>query len=147
MVLISIIPIFRERSDFYKKYAKYSIPDMLRLHEFSVFENEIDDEDIVYIEQYKQMLMTKGIDNVPIYFKKEFVAEFPLEHTSFFAEGYYRRKPTGEKMYNSYSYYFYKGGYHSHKGVKRGIVYAERVNKLIFLSVFEKNFYSLKEDV
>ncbi|HAQ5019889.1 TPA: hypothetical protein IXT79_001088 [Enterococcus faecium] len=139
MVLMPIVPIFRERSDFYKKYGKYSIPDMLRLHGFSVFENEIDDEDIVYIEQYKQFLMTKGIIDAPIYFKKEFVAEFPLEHTRLFAEGYYRRKPTGEKMYNSYSYYFYTGGYYSHKGVTRKRIYAERVNKITFLKIFEEH--------
>lgn len=136
---MSIVPIFREKSDFYKKYAKYSIPDMLRLHGFNVFENAIDDEDIVHIEQYKQFLMTKGIVDVPIYFKKEFVAEFLLKYNSIFVEGYYRRRPTGEKMYNSYSYYFYAGGYHSHKGVIGKRIYAERVNKITFLKIFEEH--------
>ncbi|WP_230322404.1 hypothetical protein [Enterococcus gallinarum] len=135
---VSIVPIFRERSDFYKKYAKYSIPDMLRLHGFSVFENEIDDEDIVYIEKTKAFLMSKGIVDVPIYFKNEFFAEFPLKYTNVVIEGFYRRKPTGEKMYRSYSYNFYRESFRSYKGEIGKRNYAEGVNKITLLRIFEE---------
>lgn len=138
------MPIFREKSEFYKKYARYSVPEMLRLHGFSVSINPIDDEDIVLIEKTKAFLMSKGIVDVPIYFKQEFIAEYPLEHTSLIVEGHYQRMPTGEKRYNSYSYSLYKASYQSHLGTIANRMYAERVNKIVFLNTFEKNLYLIE---
>lgn len=132
------MPIFREKSEFYKKYARYSVPEMLRLHGFSVSINPIDDEDIVHIEKTKVFLMSKGIVDESLYFKQEFFAEYPLDNTGLIVEGYYKRIPTGEKMYNSYSYSFYKASYQSHLGTVANRMYAERVNKIVFLNTFEK---------
>ncbi|WP_270660359.1 hypothetical protein [Enterococcus thailandicus] len=134
----NIMPVFREKSNFYKKYARYSVPEMLRMHGFSVSINPIDDEDIVHIEKTKVFLMSKGIVDEPLYFKQEFFAEYPLENTSLIVEGYYKRIPTGEKMYNSYSYSLYKASYQSHLGTVANRMYAERVNKIVFLNTFEK---------
>lgn len=134
----NIMPVFREKSEFYKKYARYSVPEMLRLHGFSVSINSIDDEDIVHIEKTKAFLMSKGIVDEPLYFKQEFFAEYPLENTSLIVEGYYKRIPTGEKMYNSYSYSLYKASYQSHLGTVANRMYAERLNKIVFLNTFEK---------
>lgn len=41
---------------------------------FSVSEVPIDDEDIVYMEQYKECLLNKGIVEERVPFKREFVA-------------------------------------------------------------------------
>jgi hypothetical protein len=133
------MPIFLERSEFYKKYSRISIADMLGLHGFMVNVSSVDDEDIVYMEQTKQFLLEKGIvvENVP--FKQEFVAEYPLSQiTSVYAEGRYKRKHTGEKMYGSYYYYFYKKGFLPKGGIVNQRIYADGVNKLEFLNVFEK---------
>ena len=98
-----MLPVFKPHSDFYKNYSKRSVPDLLREHGFSVVENAIDDEDIVYIEQYKEYLMGMGIVNVTIPFRKEFIGEYPLSaNKSIFVQGHYLRLPTGEKMYSSY---------------------------------------------
>lgn len=137
------MPVFREKSEFYKKYARYSVPEMLRLHEFSVTINPIDDEDIVHIEKTKAFLMSKGIVGEPLYFKQEFFAEYPLEHTCLVVEGYYQRMPTGEKRYNSYSYSFYKASYQSHLGTVANRMYAERVNKITFLEELERYLFLL----
>lgn len=139
----NIMPVFREKSEFYKKYARYSVPEMLRLHEFSVTINPIDDEDIVHIEKTKAFLMSKGIVGEPLYFKQEFFAEYPLEHTCLVVEGYYQRMPTGEKRYNSYSYSFYKASYQSHLGTVANRMYAERVNKITFLEELERYLFLL----
>lgn len=139
----NIIPIFLERTKFYKKYAKLSVPEMLEIHGFDVIENEMDDEDIVYLERRKEFLMSRGIVDVPMYFKKEFVAEYPIKETKLIAEGCYLRKPSGEKMYGTYSYYFYKEGYRSYKGYIGKRVYADRVDKIVFLKMFEENFEDL----
>lgn len=140
----NIMPVFREKSEFYKKYARYSVPEMLRLHGFSVSINSIDDEDIVHIEKTKAFLMSKGIVGEPLYFKQEFFAEYPLEHTCLIVEGYYQRMPTGEKRYNSYSYSFYKASYQSHLGTVANRMYAERVNKIVFLNTFEKKLHLIE---
>ena len=140
----NIMPVFREKSEFYKKYARYSVPEMLKIYEFNVNENPIDDEDIVHIEKTKAFLMSKGIVDVPIYFKQEFIAEYPLENTSLIVEGYYQRMPTGEKRYNSYSYSLYKASYQSHLGTVANRMYAERVNKVTFLNTFEKNLHLIE---
>ena len=139
----NIIPIFLEGTKFYKKYAKLSVPEILEIHGFDVIENEMDDEDIVYLERRKEFLMSRGIVDVPMYFKKEFVAEYPIKETKLIAEGCYLRKPSGEKMYGTYSYYFYKEGYRSYKGYIGKRVYADRVNKIVFLKMFEENFEDL----
>ncbi|EGP4752004.1 hypothetical protein F6353_002166, partial [Enterococcus faecium] len=115
----------------------------LEIHGFDVIENEMDDEDIVYLERRKEFLMSRGIVDVPMYFKKEFVAEYPIKETKLIAEGCYLRKPSGEKMYGTYSYYFYKEGYRSYKGYIGKRVYADRVNKIVFLKMFEENFEDL----
>nr|WP_241546202.1 hypothetical protein [Enterococcus villorum] len=139
----NIMPIFLERTKFYKKYVKLSVPEILEIHGFDVIENEMDDEDIVYLERRKEFLMSRGIVDVPMYFKKEFVAEYPIKETKLIAEGCYLRKPSGEKMYGTYSYYFYKEGYRSYKGYIGKRVYADRVNKIVFLKMFEENFEDL----
>lgn len=114
---------------------------MLREHGFSVVENAIDDEDIVYIEQYKEYLMGMGIVNVTIPFRKEFIGEYPLSaNKSIFVQGHYLRLPTGEKMYSSYYYTFYS--WYKRTGEK--YFYLERADKSKLLKYFEKYLQAMR---
>lgn len=136
--------IFDMRSDFYKKYSKKSIPYMLKKYYFSVTEAEVDDEDIVYMEEYKQYLLTMGIVEEQVPFKKEFIAEYAFsKSSSLIVEGYYLRKPTGEKMYTSYYYTVYRKGYVKKKGDIGITIYLEKATKQRFLKWFERylNYY------
>ena len=101
-------PPVKEKSVFYQRYSRVSTISMLMDLGFSVSEAQIDNEDIVYMEQYKEFLLNKGIVEEKVPFKREFVAEYPLSKMRrLFVEGYYLRKPSGEKMYGSYYYDFY----------------------------------------
>ncbi|HAP5732879.1 TPA: hypothetical protein IU259_001046 [Enterococcus faecalis] len=136
-----LLPVFNPHSDFYKHYSKRSVPDLLREHGFSVVENAIDDEDIVYIEQYKEYLMGMGIVNVTIPFRKEFIGEYPLSaNKSIFVQGHYLRLPTGEKMYSSYYYTFYS--WYKRTGEK--YFYLERADKSKLLKYFEKYLQAMR---
>ncbi|WP_206911600.1 hypothetical protein IGL98_000957 [Enterococcus sp. DIV0840] len=143
----NIMPVFREQSDFFKKYSKRSVVEMLSLHGFVVNETTIDDEDIVHFEDHKKFVFENiGIDDISFNVKREFVAEYPLTAiTSVFVEGRYIRKPTGEKMYSSYYYYFYKSGYLPNGATINGRVYADRVIKSVFLRTFEKQLLMFSE--
>lgn len=136
----NIVPILKEKSEFFKKYSQCSVVEMLELHGFMVNETLIDDEDIVHFEDHKKFIFENiGIDHIPFNVKQEFVAEYPLSAiTSVFVEGRYIRKITGEKMYGSYYYYFYKSGYLPNGGTINGRVYTDRVTKSVFLKTFEK---------
>lgn len=57
----NIMPIFLERTKFYKKYVKLSVPEILEIHGFDVIENEMDDEDIVYLERRKECVLRRCI--------------------------------------------------------------------------------------
>lgn len=137
-------PPVKEKSVFYQKYSKVSTIFMLMDLGFSVSEVPIDDEDIVYMEQYKGFLLGKGIVEERVPFKREFVAEYRLgKMRRLFVEGYYLRKPSGEKMYGSYYYVFYIEEY---SGTK---VYCTKATKSFFLHVFEEKIkkinYRLEE--
>ncbi|EAK8385893.1 hypothetical protein CIC46_10120 [Listeria monocytogenes] len=144
----NIMPIFREHSKFYQKYSKVPVPEMLRLHGFIVDEIPIDEEDIVYFEKHKQFILENiGLSDIPFNVKKEFSAEFSLSAiTSVFVEGRYTRTPTGEKMYSSYFYYFYKEGFLSSGYKVNRRTYADRVTKSMFLKTFEKQIVMFKKE-
>ena len=135
-----ITPILKIRSDFYKKYNKMSVADMLREHHFMVHEIPIDDEDIVHFEEHKKFILENiGISDIPFNVKQEFVAEYQLSTiTSIFVEGRYIRKATGEKMYESYFYTFYKEGFLLNGRKVNRRTYAEQVTRFAFLKIFEK---------
>ncbi|MEB7428447.1 hypothetical protein NGC25_14390 [Enterococcus faecalis] len=130
----------KEKSAFYQRYSRVSTTSMLMDLGFSVSEVEIDNEDIVYMEQYKEFLLNKGIVEEKVPFRREFVAEYRLSKTrSLFVEGYYLRKPTGEKMYGSYYYVFYMEEY---SGTK---VYCTKATKSFFLYIFEEKIKRIKK--
>ncbi|HDT8121776.1 TPA: hypothetical protein RD677_003033, partial [Enterococcus faecalis] len=83
-----IMPMFRERSEFYKKHSKMLIQDMLKEYDFFVEEEHYTQEDFNEISTRKKELMAMGITNVPINLKREFLAEFSLtKSTSIFVKG------------------------------------------------------------
>ena len=53
-------PPVKEKSVFYQRYSRVSTISMLMDLGFSVSEAQIDNEDIVYMEQYKEFLLNKG---------------------------------------------------------------------------------------
>ena len=69
-------PPVKEKSVFYQRYSRVSTISMLMDLGFSVSEAQIDNEDIVYMEQYKEFLLNKGIVEEKVPFKREFVAEY-----------------------------------------------------------------------
>lgn len=71
-----IMPIFRERSEFYKKYSKMLIQDMLKEYDFFVEEEHYTQEDFNEIGTRKKELMAMGITNVPINLKENFSQNF-----------------------------------------------------------------------
>lgn len=54
-------PPVKEKSAFYQLYSRVSTVSMLMDLGFSVSETQIDNEDIVYIEQYKEFLLGKEL--------------------------------------------------------------------------------------
>lgn len=141
----NIVPVFREPSEFYKKYSKVPLVELLEFYGFIVDETPIDDEDIVYIEQYKEFLLNKGIvvDSVP--FKKEFFAEYSLsKYTSIIVEGKYDRKLTGEKSYGFYAISFYKEIKNLWLGTTRKQMFVRTFTKREFLKDFECHFAKKK---
>ena len=71
-------PPVKEKSVFYQHHSRVSTISMLMDLGFSVSESQIDNEDVVYMEQYKAFLLNKGIVEERVPFKREFVAEYPL---------------------------------------------------------------------
>lgn len=145
----NIMPILKPRSEFYKKYGQMSVVEMLKDYGFIVDETPIDDEDIVHFEEHKKFILENiGLSDIPFNVKKEFSAEYALSAiTSVFVEGRYTRTPTGEKMYGSYFYFFYKEGF-SPSGYKvNRRTYAEQVNRLTFLKTFEKQSIMFKKEI
>lgn len=143
-----ILPPARKRSEFFEKYWRLPAVDMLIDYGFMIHETPIDDEDIVHFEDHKKMIMENiGLSGIDFNVKQEFIAEYQLTPiTSFFVEGRYLRKPTGEKIYTSYYYYFYKKGYLPNGGSINSRVYAERVSKLVLLKTFEKQSLIFKKE-
>lgn len=141
MVEQSKCSLAKEKSAFYQKYSKVPTIFMLMDLGFIVSEAPIDDEDIVYMEEYKKFLLDdKGIVEEKVPFRREFVAEYSLSKTrSLFVEGYYLRKPSGEKMYGSYYYVFYMEEY---SGTK---VYCTKATKSFFLYIFEEKIKRIKK--
>ncbi|MBM7688437.1 hypothetical protein BCR24_06595 [Enterococcus ureilyticus] len=144
----NIMPILKPRSEFYKKYGPIPVVKMLKDYGFIVDETPIDDEDIVHFEDHKKMIQERiGLSDVPFNVKKEFSAEYSLSAiTSVFVEGRYTRTLTGEKMYGSYFYYFYKEGFLSSGRKVNGRIYADRVTRLTFLRTFEKQAIMFKKN-
>lgn len=143
----NIMPILKPRSEFYTKYSQVSVVEMLKDYGFIVHETPIDDEDIVHFEDHKKLIQERiGLSDIPFNVKKEFSAEYSLSAiTSVFVEGRYTRTPTGEKMYGSYFFYFYKEGFLlSGRKVNRR-TYADRVTRLTFLRTFEKQSVMFKK--
>lgn len=142
----NIMPIVKPRSEFYKKYGQVPVVEMLKAYGFIVDEMPIDDEDIVHFEDHKKLIQERiGLSNIPFNVKKEFSAEYPLTAiTSVFVEGRYTRKLTGEKMYESYFYYFYKEGFLPSGMKVNRRTYADRVTKLTLLKTFEKQAIMFK---
>ena len=133
-------PSVKEKSVFYQRYSRVSTISMLMDLGFSVSEAQIDNEDIVYMEQYKEFLLNKGIVEEKVPFKREFVAEYPLSKMRrLFVEGYYLRKPSGEKMYGSYYYDFY---FKEYSGMG---IYCTKATKSLFLHVFEQRIRKIKK--
>lgn len=134
------LPPRREQSVFYKTYHCVPAFTMLQDFGFQITETPIDDEDIVYMEQYKEFLLTMGIVEERVPFRREFVAEYPVSSTtSLCVEGYYLRKPTGEKMFTSYYYDYYFRGY---RGIQE---YCQKATKSTFLHVFEKKLKQIRK--
>jgi hypothetical protein len=143
-----IMPMFRERSEFYKKYSKMLIQDMLKEYDFFVEEEHYTQEDFNEISTRKKELMAMGITNVPINLKREFLAEFSLtKSTSIFVKGEYLRKPSGEKMYSSYYYTYYKEIKNLYLGTTRTIMLVRTANKSTLLNDFEHSFCGKKRDL
>ncbi|WP_289864161.1 hypothetical protein [Enterococcus faecalis] len=117
------------------------IQDMLKEYGFFVEEECYTQEDFNEIGTRKQELMAMGITNVPINLKREFIAEFSLtKSTSIFVKGQYLRKPSGEKMYSSYYYTYYKEIKNLYFGTKRTITIVRTANKRTLLNDFEHSF-------
>lgn len=136
-----IMPNYRERSEFYKKYSKMLIQDMLKEYDFFVEEEHYTQEDFNEIDKRKKELMVMGITNVPIDLKREFLAEFSLtKSTSIFVKGEYLRKPSGEKMYSSYYYTYYKEIKNLYRGTTRTLMLVRTANKVTLLNDFEHSF-------
>jgi len=131
------MPIWREPSEFYKKYAPLPIPEMLRLHGFVVDETPMRKEDFVYMEEYKCFLLSRGINVDEVYVKKEFSAIYVLHGTNLEAEGHYTRNPNGEKMYTSYYYSLYLHSFVPDEGWKQQI-FVNKGIKRVFLQKFEE---------
>lgn len=133
-------PPVKEKSAFYQLYSRVSTVSMLMDLGFSVSETQIDNEDIVYIEQYKEFLLGKGIVEEKVPFRREFIAIYPLSKTRrLVVEGYYLRKPSGEKMYGSYYYDFYSEEY---SGM---LIHCTKATKSFFLHVFEQRIGRIKK--
>lgn len=140
-----IMPVFREKSEFYKKYANMLIQDVLKEFDFEVEETHYSQEDFDEIAQRKRELMAMGIVEVPINLKREFIAEYSLsKSTSIFVTGEYLRKPSGEKMYTSYYYTFYKEIKNLYLGTARKKVFVRTANKVTLLNDFEHVFAKRK---
>ncbi|MEB5927609.1 hypothetical protein MXE74_13785 [Enterococcus faecalis] len=89
--------------------------------------------------------MAMGIVEVPINLKREFIAEYSLsKSTSIFVTGEYLRKPSGEKMYTSYYYTFYKEIKNLYLGTARKKVFVRTANKVTLLNDFEHVFAKRK---
>lgn len=144
-----IMPIQKPKSEFYKKYHHKPVIEMLEDYRFTVIETPIDDEDIVHFEEHKKFILENvGLSDIPFNVKKEFSAEYALSAiTSVFVEGRYTRMPTGEKMYSSYFYYFYKEGFSPSGYRVNKRTYAERVNRLTFLKTFERQSIMFKKEI
>ena len=136
-----IMPNFRERSEFYKKYSKMLIQDMLKEFDFFVEAEHYKQEDFNEIGARKKELMAMGITNVPVNLKREFIAEFSLtKSTSIFVKGEYLRKLSGEKMYSSYYYTYYKEIKNLYRGTTRTLMLVRTANKVTLLNDFEHSF-------